>query len=156
MTTSRLIPGSKWWLSKSYPPTKLRTISTRSGREDMMTKDTEWNYFQYEVASIVKTLLGRLRLSAFWLEHQKLGFLKDSTGNSAKFFDWDPARRNQACSYEVFFIRLSKETYNVQFSGNLRVSRLWCRVENWQFFSQTAHHVVKTYNWDLQKIELGL
>ena len=69
--------------------------------------------FQHEVASNVKTLLGRLRLSAFWLEHQKLGFLKDSTGNSAKFSDWDPARRNQACSYEIFFIRLSKETYNV-------------------------------------------
>ena len=81
----------------------------------MMTKVTEWNDFQYEVASNVKTLLGSLRLSAFWFEDQKLGFLKDSTSKSANFFDWDPKWRNQACSYEVMFIRLSKKIYIVFF-----------------------------------------
>ena len=94
--------------------------------------------------------------SAFWFEDQKIGFLKDSTSNSAKFFDWDPARRNQACSYEVMFIWLSKEIFIVYLSGDLRVSRPWCRVENWQFSSQTVHHVVEKFNWDLQRRELGL
>ena len=141
---------------ESHKLTELRTISSRSGREDTMTKVTDWNYFQYEVASNVKTILGSLRLSAFWFEDQKLGFLKEYTSKSAIFLDWDPPRRNQACSYKVMFIRLSREIYIVFFSGNLRVSRLWCKVKNWQFFSQTFHQVVETSNWDLHKIELGL
>ena len=133
----------------------MRTISPRSGREDTMTNVTEWNDFQYAVASNVKTILGSLRLSAFWFEDQKLRFLKDFTSKSAIFFDWDTARRNQACSYKVMLIRLTREIYIVFFSGNLRVSRLWCRVKNWQIFSQTVHQVVETSNWDLQKIEIG-
>ena len=91
-----------------------------------------------------------------WFEDQQLGFWKDFTSNNAKFFDWDPARRNPASSYEVLSIRLSKKIYIVYFSGNLRVSRLWCRVENWQFFSATNHQVVENSNWDLQRKELGL
>ena len=112
--------------------------------------------FNMKLHPMSKQFLGSLRLSAFWFEDQKIGFLKDSTSNSAKFFDWDPARRNQACSYEVMFIRLSKEIFIVYLSGDLRVSRLWCRVENWQFSSQTVHHVVEFSNWDLQRRELGL
>ena len=100
--------------------------------------------------------LGRLRLSSFCFEDRKLGFLKDSNSNSAKFFDWDPAWRILACSYEIMFIRLSKEVYIVYLSGDLRASRFWCRVENWHFSSQIVHHVVETSNWDLQRKELGL
>ena len=112
--------------------------------------------FKMKLHQMSKHFLGSLRLSAFWLEDQKIGFLKDSTSNSAKFFDWVPARRNQTCSYEVMFIRLSKEIHIVFFSGNQTVSRLWCRVEIWQVFSQKVHHVVETSNWDLQWKEIGL
>ena len=48
-----------------------------------------------------------------WFEDQQLGFLKNFTSNSANFFDWDPARKNQASSYEVMFNRLSREIYIV-------------------------------------------
>ena len=70
-TSSRLIPGSKWRASKSLPTSKLRTISTRSRREDILTNITKWNGFEFDVASNVKTLSGSLRLSAFWCEDRK-------------------------------------------------------------------------------------
>ena len=121
-----------------------------------MAKVTEWNDFQYENASNVKTILGSLRLSAFWFEDQKLGFLKDYTSKSASFFDWEPPRRNQACTYKVMFIRLSNEIYIVFFSGNLRVSRLLVRGKKVTGFQPNSSPSCRNFQLRPSKIELGL
>ena len=78
----------------------------------MMTETTKGNGFEFEVASNVKHYREVWDCPRFDARFKNENFLTDFTLVSAGYFDWDTVWRNQACIYEVLYIRLTKQKYN--------------------------------------------